>query len=338
MPRKVLVTPHLLKPGGPHEQPLASAGFEIVYPPEDVDTLQPQVIDGLLRSDADLVAMIASTEPLSRDILRASHLKVVARLGVGFDSIDIPAATELGIPIAITPGTLEDSVAEQTLAMLLAVTRAIIQRDREVRSGTWLRHPMPRLNGKTFGLVGMGRIGRAVIPRVQGLGMRVLVLDPAVSPEAVGPFGVEIARNLDELLREADVISLHVPCTPATENMINRHTLTQLKPNAVLINTSRGGLIDEPALVDALQNGRLLGAALDVFRAEPLPLDSPLLNCENLVLSTHVAGIDQDTTKLAGRMAAENIIALANGQWPTGCIVNEQLRTAWNWQAVRHAT
>ena len=335
MPAKVLVTPHLLKQGGPHQQILIDAGFEILYPPENANTLDPRVIDQLLRSDSEIVAMIASTEPLTREILQGSHLKVVARLGVGFDSIDIPAATDLGIPITITPGTLEDSVAEQTLAMLLAVTRGIITRDREVRSGTWQRQPLPRLNGRTFGLVGMGRIGRAIIPRVQGLGMRVIVLDPAVSPEAVGPFAVEIAADLDQLLVEADVVSLHVPCTPTTENMINSATLKKFKPNAVLINTSRGGLIDEAALVHALQQGQLLGAALDVFHDEPLPLDSPLLECDNIVLSTHVAGIDLDTTELAGRMAAESITALATGHWPAGCVVNDRLRVNWNWDSAR---
>src|SRR5262245_42247732 len=171
MPR-VLVTPTVLRNiPGPYADVLRAGGFEIVYPPEGCDTMRHENLLPLL-AGAD--AMLASVEKMTRDVLAGSKLRAVARAGVGYDSVDIAAATDLGIAVTITPGTLEESVAEHTVAMMLGVSRTLVQRDREVRAGKWTRKPMPRMAGKTFGIVGLGRIGRAVVPKVQGLGMRVI--------------------------------------------------------------------------------------------------------------------------------------------------------------------
>src|SRR5262245_49602359 len=203
-----LVTPTLIRNiPGPYSDILLQGGFEVVYPPDGFDTIQKanllKVLDGV-------DAILASVEPLTRDVLAGSKLRAIARMGVGFDAIDIAAATELGIAVTITPGTLEQSVAEHTVALMLAVTRGIVQRDREVRSGHWSRVPFPRIAGRTFGIIGLGRIGRAVVPKVQGLGMKVVAFDPFADQQFAAENGVTL-MSLSELLQTADVVSLHPP-------------------------------------------------------------------------------------------------------------------------------
>lgn len=330
MNNQVLVTPHLLQSSdGPHVGPLSAASLPIIYPPEGMNTLESANIKQLLTEDVG--AMIASTEPLTREVLEQSKLRVIARLGVGYDSVDVAAATELGIVVTITPGTLEASVAEQTMALLLALTRDVLGRDHEVRVGVWKRTPLPRLHGRTFGLVGLGRIGQAVVPCAQGLGMQVVVYDPFAEAAIAETMGVNLVPSLDELLERSDVVSLHLPCTDETRLLINADSLAKMKQGAILLNTSRGGLIDEAALCSALKDGHLFGAGLDVFQEEPLPVESPLLECHNLVTSTHVGGIDRDATKLAGDLAATCIANLNQGKWPSGYVVNTELEGKWQW-------
>ena len=172
---------------------------------------------------------------------------------------------------------------------------------------------MPRMAGKTFGIVGLGRIGRAVVPKVQGLGMRVVAFDPFADKRWAATAGVTL-MSLKELLQTADVVSLHTTTTPETTNMINRETLAQMKPGAILINTGRGALVDEDALCEALDRGHLFGAALDVFKTEPLPLDSPLLKYDNVLLCTHMGGLDRESTAAMTTLAAQCIVDLYHGR------------------------
>jgi len=327
MPR-ALVTPTILRhiPGN-YSEILRQGGFEVVYPPDGFDTFPKE---NLLQVLEGIDAMLASTEPLTRDVLSQTKLRAIARMGVGYDSIEIPAATELGIAVTITPGTLEESVAEHTIAMLLGVTRGLVQRDREVRQGVWSRKPMPRMAGKTIGIVGLGRIGRAVVPRVQGLGMKVVACDPFADQEFATRNNVTLL-SLNELLATADVVSLHPPTTPETFNMINRETLALMKPSAVLINTARGAVVDEEALCEALDRGHLLGAGLDVFKIEPLPTASPLLKYENVLVCTHMGGLDCESQVATSSLAARCIVDLHQGRWPEACVVNRQLREGWKW-------
>jgi len=327
MPR-VLVTPTILRNvPGLYSDTLLQGGFEVIYPPEGCDTMRRENLLPLLaRADA----MLASVEQLSREVLAGSKLRAVARLGVGYDSIDIPAATDLGIAVTTTPGTLEESVAEHTVAMLLGLTRGLAIRDREVRAGKWTRQPMPRIAGRTFGIVGLGRIGRAVVPKVQGLGMKVVAFDPYADREAARRMGVTL-MSLSELLQSADVVSLHTTTTPETANMINRETLAQMRPGSILVNTGRGALVDEQALCEALDQGHLYGAALDVFKTEPLPLDSPLLKYSNILLCTHMGGLDWDSQTAASNLAAQCIVDLHEGRWPEECVVNRELRDKYKW-------
>jgi D-3-phosphoglycerate dehydrogenase / 2-oxoglutarate reductase len=327
MPR-VLVTPTILRHiPGLYSDTLLNGGFEIIYPPDDCDTMRRESLLPLL-AGAD--AMLASVEKMTREVLAGTKLRAIARLGVGYDSIDVAAATDLGIAVTITPGTLEESVAEHTVALLLGVTRALVQRDREVRSGRWTRKAMPRIAGRTFGIVGLGRIGRAVVPKVQGLGLRVVAYDPFADKDAASRAGVTL-MSFSELLQTADVVSLHTTTTPETANMINRQTLAQMRPGSILINTGRGALVDEEALCEALDRGHLFGAALDVFKTEPLPLDSPLLKYDNVLLCTHMGGIDWESQTAASNLAAQCIVDLYRGRWPEACVVNRELRDKYKW-------
>lgn len=327
MPR-VLVTPPMIRNvPGPYSEYLRRHGFEIKYPPHNADTTQPDVMAAALQG---CDAILAGTEPLSRTLLAQSSLRVVARMGVGFDSVDIAAATELGIAVTITPGVLEDSVAEHTIAMMLGVSRGLVQRHREVKRGVWTRQPMPRLAGRILGLVGLGRIGRAVVPRAKGLGMQVIAHDPLADAEFAAKNEIRLC-SLDELLATADVVSLHLPCTPETENLMNAAAFARMKPGAIFINTSRGGLVDEAALCQALASGRLFGAGLDVFRNEPLPIDDPLQQFDNVLLCTHMGGLDYDSLDGMGLLAAQCVVDLYKGRWPEQCVVNKAVREKWRW-------
>jgi phosphoglycerate dehydrogenase-like enzyme len=331
MPR-VLVTPHMLqRQPGPYLDILEGAGLEVVYPPEGSNTLEEPVIAEILAGDID--AMLAGTEPLNRHVLSQSKLKAVARQGVGYDSVDTQAATDMGIAVTITPGTLEASVAELTLGMLLALTRDLIKHDREVREGRWLRESGPRMAGKTFGIVGLGRIGRAVARRIQALEMQVLAYDPNLSMEQASELEIQKVDRFEDLLPQVDVLSLHIPCTTETRNLIDAAALKLMKNDAILLNLGRGGIVDEDALCDTLHEGRLFAAGLDVFEQEPLPLSSPLLNAPRLLLSSHMGGIDNESTRLASCLAARCSADLFQGKWPEECLVNPLVKPTWQWTA-----
>lgn len=327
MPR-VLVAPALLNhQHGPHEAILPAAGFEVVYPQDSDALFDPDV---LLAHLDGIDAVIAGMEPFNAEVLAASRLRVIARVGVGYDAIDIPSATEHGVAVTITPGTNEVSVAEQALALIIGVFRGNPWRDHSVRDGSWSRRSLPRLGGKTLGLVGLGRIGRAMVPRAQGLGLRVIAADPFADKTFAAENDVRLCE-LDELWGEADVISLHVPATPETYDLVNADTIAQMKPTAVVVNTARGSLIDEDALADALANDRLFGAGLDVFKTEPLPSESPLNQLDNVLMSPHMGGLDEESQEAMTRLASECVADLYGGSWPEGCVVNDELCDGWKW-------
>ncbi|MDA1161610.1 MAG: phosphoglycerate dehydrogenase [Planctomycetota bacterium] len=324
MPR-VLVTPAVYRDGhGPWRQVLEDAGFEIVIPP--VNCMQISSAD-FLEHLKGIDGTLAGIEQYNREVFAGSKLKVVARIGVGYDAVDVQAATEHGVVVAITPGTNEHSVAEQAIALITAVFRDTARRDREIRAGQWRRDCPRRLAGNTIGLLGLGRIGRAIIPRCQGLGLQVVGYDPFAKPGLAAELGIRLG-TFDEIISQADIVSLHMPCTAETTNLINAATLGRMKPGAVLINTSRGGLVDEDALVASLTAGHLSGAGLDVCKVEPLPSDSPLRALDNVVFSPHLGGIDQTALDAMGIVAAECVVDVLSGRWPESCIVNPKVRPA----------
>jgi phosphoglycerate dehydrogenase-like enzyme len=325
MPR-ILVTPAVYRHGrGPWRDVLSAAGFELVIPPDDCTQIDTATF---LRYLQGIDGTLASVERYDQTVFAGSRLRAVARVGVGYDAVDVNAATEHGVVVTITPGTNEHSVAEQAIALLTAVFRDTARRDREVRQGIWRRDSPRRLAGNTIGLVGLGRIGKAMAPRCQGLGLKVIGYDPYANLEWAAEHQVELC-SFDQLLARSDIVSLHMPCTPETTDLINADTLGRMKRGAVLINTSRGGLVDEAALVAALASGHLFGAGLDVCKVEPLPANSPLRTADNIVFAPHLGGIDQEALDAMGRLAAQCLVDLLTGRWPEPCVVNPDAKTAW---------
>jgi D-3-phosphoglycerate dehydrogenase len=314
---------------GPHLEILKSAGFVFREVSRSLDLRKnDQLISALAEADS----VIAGSEPYPRNVIDAlPKLRVIARSGVGYDAIDVAACDRAGVVVMTTPGVNHHSVAEHMLALLFGVARDFPMADRRVRDGKWKRTSGPRVMGTTLGLVGLGRIGQAVATRAIGLGMKVVAYEPYPSQEFLAKWPVELL-SLDDLLARSDYVSLHSPLTPQTRHLINATTLARMKPGAVLINTARGGLVDEAALCDALRSGHLRGAGLDVFETEPLPLDSPLLKFDNVLFAGHTAGIDDESKYDTFKMCAEKTLELYNGGWPSECIVNLRGVTGWRWK------
>lgn len=327
---RILVTPYLLlNQPGPYREILEGAGFEVVYP---TAKLSESFADAptLLAQLRGIEGVLAGSEIYNQEVLAKAGLRAIARMGVGYDAIDVPAATENGTVVTIVPGTNDHSVAELTIALTLGVFRGFPARDREARSGVWKRKILPRLAGKTMGLVGLGRIGRSVVPRAAALGLRLIAHEPYPDRAFVDKHAIRLC-SLEELFAQADVVSLHCPCTAENVNMINAKTLAMMKPEAVLINTARGGLVDEDALADALANGRLFGAGLDAFKVEPLPVTSPLVKLDNVLLSPHMGGLDHDSARDMSCLAAQCLVDLHAGKWPEPCVVNPATKGGWRW-------
>jgi D-3-phosphoglycerate dehydrogenase / 2-oxoglutarate reductase len=330
MAPRVLVCPieMIEKPARWHEI-LTEAGFEIVCRPPD---LSLRDADKLLEFLPGIEGIVAGLETVSRKVLEQSGLRAVARYGVGYDSVDIEAATERGIPVTITPGVNQISVAEHTLSMIFGLLRLTLERDRSVRDGTWRRYPNPRLAGKTLGLIGFGRIGKALAPRAAVLDVKVIAYDPAPDREFAKAHNVRLC-TLDEIWAESDIVSLHMPGAPGSKALINRETLAKMRPDSYLINTARGVLVDEDALADALASGQLAGAGLDCFVTEPLPTGSRLNQLANVILSPHMAGQDHDSAAGSGSLACECLARLWRGQeLPPGCLVNPAIGPKWKWK------
>jgi phosphoglycerate dehydrogenase-like enzyme len=325
----VLIAPVALRgQPGMFREILQAAGFnEFIEPPGEETLTEEQLRATLPRTDA----MVAGGERLTAAMLDlAPRLRAIARTGVGYDTIDIPAATARRIPVTITPGTNQESVAEHTFALLLALSRHIARNDALIKAGTWLRELANPIRGKTLGLVGLGRIGRAVATRAVAFGMRVVAFDPIADPEFDARHGIT-RLGIEELLAASDVVSLHIPLTAATQGLIDRTTLARMRPGSYLINTARGGLIVEADLYVSLTSGHLAGAGLDVLNREPPEPDNPLLTLPNVVISPHLGGIDTKGMADMADMAAGCIAALKAGRWPLGCVVNDELAPGWTW-------
>jgi D-3-phosphoglycerate dehydrogenase len=313
---------------GPHIEMFRQADVELRIVPRDRSLFDA---DALVEMLGDCDAVIAGAEPYTRHVIESlPNLRVIARTGVGFDAIDLEACDERGIVVATTPGVNHHSVAEHTIALLMGLARGFPETDRQVREGRWQRIARPRVMGRTLGLVGLGRIGQATATRGVGLGLKVIAYEPFPNPEFVEQWKIELT-SLDDLLRRSDYVSLHCPMSPENRHLINARTLAMMKPGAVLINTARGALVDERALYEALQSGHLRGAGLDVFEVEPLPLESPLLTLDNVLLAGHVAGLDEESHDDTFSMAARIILDLRNGGWPAHCIQNLKGCADWRW-------
>jgi lactate dehydrogenase-like 2-hydroxyacid dehydrogenase len=272
--------------------------------------------DGLREALTTADALLCTvTDRLTAEVLAAAprRARLLANFGVGFNHIDVDAAKAHGLAVSNTPDVLTDATADLALTLLLAVTRRAGEGERQVRSGGWTgwrpTHMLgTQVSGKTLGLVGMGRIARAVAQRAHhGFGMRIIFHDPfPPSPEAAAALGAEPRERLEQVLEGADFVSLHCPATPETRHLMNAERLALLKPGAFLINTARGDVVDEAALVAALRSGRLAGAGLDVFEREP-QVSPELLGMENVVLLPHLGSATVETRVAMGMRALENL-------------------------------
>lgn len=259
------------------------------------------------------------TDPVDAQVIGAvgPDFKVIAQMAVGYDNIDLQAATDRGIPVGHTPGVLTETTADYAWALLMTAARRVVEADSEVRSGYWQPWGPDVLTGmdiygKTLGIIGLGRIGKAVARRAQGFSMRVLYFDKTRDHEAEAAFGVEFS-SLDDLLTQSDFVSLHVYYAKETHHLIDRARLEQMKPSAVLVNTARGPIIDSDALTWALQTGQIASAGIDVFDPEPILTNHPILQLKNLVITPHIASASKETRKRMAMMAVDNIFAGLHG-------------------------
>lgn len=290
---------------------LRSAGFELVCNEKGVRLPREEQME-LIR---DAYAIIAGTEKYDREMLEAcKNLKVIIRFGVGTDNFDLDAMRELGIQVGVISNY--NAVAEFALTLMLSAMKSLPLFDKEVRSGGWKRYPMRELRKKTVGIVGFGRIGKRLAELLSGFDVEILAYDPYMNMQDAEERNVQAAA-FEELLEKSDVVSLHMPLTEETKHLINKETLAKMKDGAYLINTSRGKLVDEEALAEALRNGKLAGAALDVFETEPVAsADHPLFAMENTVLAPHVSAASFEVNYNGGLICAESIIRVAEGGRP----------------------
>jgi D-3-phosphoglycerate dehydrogenase len=275
---------------------------------------------GLAEAAAGADGLLVQHCPLSAEALAAlPRCRVVARYGVGFDAVDVAAATARGICVCNVPDYAIDEVSDHALALLLGWARGVVALDRAVRAGEWdwrAAGPIHRLRGRVLGLVGFGRIARALAAKAAALGLRVLAHDPLVTAEAVRAAGVEPAGSLDRLLAAADFVSVHVPLHKGTRGLLGAAQLRRMRPGALLINTARGAVVDEDALARALREGWIAGAALDVLAQEPPPPGHPLAGLPNLILTPHVAWYSEESEAELRRRAARNVAAVLSGRRP----------------------
>lgn len=289
---------------------LTDAGFELVCN-DTGEKLSPEEQHEMIRG---AFAVIAGTERYDDAMLQGCDaLRVVMRFGVGTDNFDLNAMKRRGIAVGVIANY--NAVAEFTLTLMLSVLKSYPRLDREVRAGGWGRFPMRELTGKTVGLVGFGRIGKRLAELLGGFGVNLLVYDPYVDAETVRRYSGE-KTALEDLLGRADVVSLHLPSTPETRHLINSERLEMMRDGAYLVNTARGALVDEAALVAALKSGKLAGAGLDVYETEPVTPENPLFALENTALAPHCSAITYETNYNGGLICAESILRVRDGGKP----------------------
>lgn len=283
------------------------------------------VLEASLGSDVLMIQSVRSL--LDRAVIqKLEQCRCIVRLGIGYENVSVDAATEQGIMVCNVPTYCIDDVADHALALLMAGVRHIARQDRWVRAGRWDRtgaRPARRMKGCTMGFIAFGRIARALAQRVSGFGMTLLAYDPYQDSETIAAYGAEKVE-LDELLIRADLISIHCPLTDETRRLLSAKEFGLMKEGVFLVNTSRGPVIDEAALVDALSSGRVWAAGLDVFEQEPLPLDSPLRAFDNVVFTPHVGANSEESVADLYYAGVQITIDVCEGRWPQG-VVNPEV-------------
>ncbi|MBI3962184.1 MAG: C-terminal binding protein [Deinococcus sp.] len=312
---QVLITDHAWPSLEIEQQVLASAGAQLIVAETGAESELVQ-----LAPAAD--AILTNWKPVTPAVLDAARrCMLVSRYGIGLDNIAVEHATRLGILVTNVPDFCLEEVSDHAMALLLACARRVVQFARATRQGQWglnPRPPLPRLRGQTLGLVGYGNIARALVPKALGLGLRIIAYTPHIAADALSPFG-QATNDLDCLLRQSDYVSIHVPLTATTRSLIDARALRQMKPTAFLINTSRGAIIDEAALYQALTEGWIAGAGLDVLIQEPAKAN-PLLALENVIVTPHVAFYSEVAIAELEQKAAEHVAQVLRGEIPTNIV------------------
>jgi D-3-phosphoglycerate dehydrogenase len=304
---KIVITDSGFKDIIPETAIIEGAGFELI-------SAQCKTAEDVIAVAADADGIIVQWAPISAEVIHnLSRCKVIVRYGIGVDNVDIAVAKQKGIPVCNVPDYCLDEVADHTVALALAQARQLFQIDKRIRAGVWKIHPdnlMPSFGEMMFATAGYGRIARAVLDRARAFGFTLAAYDPFEAP----PGDKVASLSLDELFRQADILSLHTPLSPETKHFINADRLAQMKPTAIVINTARGGLIDTMALAQALQEGTIAAAGLDVFESEPLEADHPLRKCPNALLTSHVAWFSEKSVPRLQRLAAEEAVRALRGE------------------------
>lgn len=330
MTRRILITDIAWPDLEIEKEVLAAVDGEVMLAgdgtPEEIIALAPQA-DAILTCWKDVPAEALDIAP---------NCQMVSRYGIGLDNIPIGRATELGMLVTNVPDFCLEEVSDHVMALLLATARQLFPLARTPERSGWTREtprPIPRVKGQTLGLIGFGNIARALVPKALGFGLRVIAYTPRLQPQDA-PQGVEVTNDLSEMLAASDYVSIHCPLTEETAHLINDAALAQMKSDALLINTSRGGVIDEEALTRALRDGRIGGAALDVTDPEPPSADNPLLTLENVIVTPHAAFYSVAATAELARKAAENVVTVLRGEVPK-TVVNAEVLDQENCRLVR---
>lgn len=307
---------------------LEKAGLDVAVTnsgkPQD---MLPELIDA-----EGVIIRIGSID--KETMLKCKNLKVIGRPGVGVDDVDVEAATELGIPVVIAPGANTRSVAEHAMAMMFACAKDMVHCDKEMRNGNFnirSEYKAYEILGKKLGLIGCGHIGNILAQMASAIGMSVVIYDPFVKREVVEKQGYAYEEDMQEVLKNADVISIHTPLTPKTKNMIGEKELKMMKSTGILINCARGGIVDEAALCKALNENWIHSAATDVVVNEPISVDDPLFKCRNIIVTPHMAGQTKEAASGVATMAAEGVAAVIRGEkWDKVCNPKAYEHPRWN--------
>lgn len=325
MPKVLISAMTLAHLPGEFADVLRGAGFDLIYPPRPVQLVESELPEML----AGIWAVLAGSEPYTRKVFDACpELRVIARCGVGYDAVDMTAATDHGVAVTFTPGTNHDAVAELAFTLMLALAKDLVRQHMGTRALAWPRRTNLPLRGRVLGIAGLGRIGKAVALRGACFGMKLLAYEPYPDQAFVDKHHITLVP-LERLLAESDYLSLHTPMTPESKHLINKNTLALMKPTAYLINTARGGLVCEADLIEALRSKKLAGAGLDVFEQEP-PGESPLFSMDNVIVTPHAAGVDLQSRDDMALSAATSIVKLFKGDWPAETVVNKEVKARFS--------
>ena len=312
----------------------AGVNVELAVNPCSLQATEQEIITAA--KDADAVIAQASFQAMTRKVLTGlKKCKLITSVGIGYENLDVAAATEFCIMAANVPDANIEDVSDHTMGLILSCTRRIVQLNDAVKKGLWTSVASPhmigeiwphlsRLRGQTLGLIAFGRIPRALVPKAKGFGLRIIVCDPYLSSDIVRKFDVEQV-DMEQLLTESDIVSIHTPLTPETKHILGLKQLKKMKPTACLINTARGGVVDPKALYTALTKGYIAMAAFDVTEPEPIPADSPLLKLDNFICTAHSAGLSPQSLAEMQRRPGDEIIRVVKGQWPVG-LVNPEVK------------